>query len=162
MGELSMKRSKPMARRWIRRREAPNVPPNDRPMAPLRALEKRPNYSGCTSGVPVEKDNAVRSEAYRRLVAAMPCKHCGRIGRSQAAHPPPQGKALKQDDRLVFALCADELMRAGCHKRFDQYELFPHDVALRWAARWAFETRAEILAAGDWPANLPMFDEATA
>jgi hypothetical protein len=157
-----VKRSRPMARRWIRRKEGPNVPINDRPMAPLRALERVPNYGGCVSGVPVEKDNAVRSEAYRRLVAAGPCKHCGRVGRSQAAHPPPEGKSLKHDDRLCFALCCDELMRRGCHPRFDLYELFPHDVALRVAARWAFETRAEILAAGLWPAGLLPFDEAMA
>lgn len=113
-------------------------------------------YRATAQCSPQPKDAPVRSEAYRRLVAAKPCKHCGRIGRSQAAHPPPEGKALKQDDRLVFPLCADELMRKGCHPRFDQYELFTHEVALRWAAQWAFETRAEIIAAGEWPKNLPL------
>ncbi len=122
----------------------------------------RGSYGGTTTGRPISKDDAVRSEAYRRLVAARPCKHCGRVGRSQAAHPPPEGKSLKHDDRMCFPLCCDELMRRGCHPRFDNYELFTHEVALAWAARWAFETRAEILAAGEWPAGLELFDEATA
>lgn len=152
-----------MKRTAFKRRDGPTVRPVREWTGEYNPDRPRAVMARCDAAAkPITKDNAVRSEAYRRLVAAMPCKHCGRIGRSQAAHPPPQGKALKQDDRLVFPLCADELMRRGCHPRFDNYELFTHEVALAWAAQWAFETRAEIIAAGQWPAGLPLFDESQA
>lgn len=156
-----MKRSKPLKRTPFRRKEGPTTKPArewtgeyrpERPMAVMARCD--------VPAHPMPKEYAVRSEPYRRLVAARPCKHCGRIGRSQAAHPPPEGKALKHDDRLCFPLCCDELLRKGCHPRFDQYELFPHDVALRWAAKWGAETRAEIIADGLWPPGLPLVQDA--
>lgn len=101
------------------------------------------------------KDEPVRSEPYRRLVAAMPCKHCGRQKNSQAAHVPPEGKAIKVDDRETFPLCADGPRRRGCHSKFDQYELMPREKAVKQAKNWAAETRAEIEAAGLWPKRLP-------
>jgi hypothetical protein len=132
----------------VRQRDREYIPSTVKPVTPG-------SYGACGERAePMPKDAPVRSEAYRRLVAAMPCKYCGRVGRSQAAHPPPDGKAIKHDDRLCFALCADELGRKGCHPRFDQYELFPHDEALRMAAHWGEETRVEIIAAGDWPLGL--------
>jgi hypothetical protein len=132
--------------------------------ANMRALVASPSqgrgsYVACGERAePIPKENAVRSEAYRRLVAALPCKNCGRVGRSQAAHPPPEGKSLKHDDRKCFPLCCDELGRKGCHPRYDQYELFPHDVALRWAAHWGEETRVQITKAGLWPLGLEPFE----
>jgi hypothetical protein len=124
------------------------------PPAVVQRVERAGVYAGSTSGQTIAKEAPVRSEPYRRLVAARPCKNCGRIGRSQAAHPPPTGKAIKQDDRLCFPLCADELARAGCHPRFDQYVLFPYEQAIQVAKQWGAETRAEIVHDGDWPAGL--------
>lgn len=156
-----MKRGTPLKRTPFRRKEGPTLKPAREWSGEYRPERPRAVMARCDAPArPMPKDAAVRSEAYRRLVAAKPCKHCGRIGRSQAAHPPPEGKSIKHDDRKCFALCCDELMRKGCHPRFDQYELCTHDVALRWAATWAFETRAEILAAGEWPPGLELFDEA--
>ena len=46
----------------------------------------------------VAKAAPVRSEAYRRLVASLPCIACGIQGYSQAAHLPPEAKGMKQVD----------------------------------------------------------------
>ena len=43
--------------------------------------------------VPVPKLKPARDEAYRRLVSALPCAHCGRPGPSQVCHV-DQGKGI--------------------------------------------------------------------
>lgn len=113
--------------------------------------------SGGKPEVAHPKDDAVRSEKYLRLVAQRPCKNCHRRGPSQAAHPPPKGKQIKQDDREAFPLCADGPRRKGCHPKFDNYDLMPHAAAVKQAKKWGAETRAEIQAEGTWPKRLPMF-----
>ena len=112
-------------------------------------------------GIPITaqpKTEAIRSEPYRRLVAAMPCKACGIQGYSQAAHLPPDGKGVKQDDRLIFALCCDRPGKQGCHPKFDQYKLYPHSVALTVGMAWAMDTMRAVTAAGNWPKNLPIYE----
>ena len=112
----------------------------------------------CEVGIPITaqpKTEAIRSEPYRRLVAAMPCKACGIQGYSQAAHLPPEGKGVKQDDRLIFALCCTRVGITGCHADYDQYRMFSHEVALTVGMAWAMDTMRAIEAAGDWPKNLP-------
>ncbi len=123
--------------------------------APSPKTGAKVNKSGAKPHISVPKDEAVRSEPYRRLVAARACKNCGRQKCSQAAHPPPEGKGIKQDDRETFPLCADAPRRKGCHPKFDQYELMPHEKAVRQAKKWAAETRAEIEAEGMWPKSVP-------
>ena len=44
----------------------------------------------------VAKAAPVRSEAYRRAVASLPCIACGIQGYSQAAHLPPEAKGMKR------------------------------------------------------------------
>lgn len=109
------------------------------------------------AGAAQPKTEAIRSEPYRRLVAAMPCKACGIQGYSQAAHLPPDGKSVKQDDRLIFALCSTRPGITGCHVEFDQYRMFSHEVALTVGMAWAMDTMRAIEAAGDWPKNLPLW-----
>lgn len=106
---------------------------------------------------PIPKDNPMKSEAYRRLVALYPCKACGIAGYSQAAHTNrgAKGLGLKADDRDTAPLCADRPGIVGCHTRFDRYELFPADIAERVMAAWIADTQRQIEAAGLWPANLP-------
>jgi hypothetical protein len=120
-----------------------------------RRAEKKASKSVEKPEVAHPKDDIVRSEAYRRLVAARPCKNCGRHKRSQAAHVPPEGKGIKVDDRETFPLCCDGPRYKGCHPKFDQYELMPRDKAVKQGRKWAAETRAEIQAEGLWPKNLP-------
>lgn len=112
-------------------------------------------------GVAQPKTEAVRSEAYRRLVAAMPCKACGIQGYSQAAHLPPDGKGVKQDDRLIFPLCCTRPGITGCHVDYDQYRMHPHEAAIAIGLAWALETMHEIIEAGDWPKKLPHWRTST-
>lgn len=110
---------------------------------------------------PIPKDNPIRSEQYRRLVAMYPCKACGIAGYSQAAHinRGAKGLGLKADDRDTAPLCADRPGVVGCHTRFDRYELFPADIAERVMDAWIADTQRQIEAAGLWPANLPKRSE---
>jgi hypothetical protein len=105
------------------------------------------------------KQNVIRSEPYRRLVSARPCKACGIQGHSQAAHVPPDGKGIKQDDREIFALCCTRVGIPGCHVDFDQYRMFSKLKARIIGRAWAADTRRAIVAAGMWPKNLPKLDE---
>jgi hypothetical protein len=65
---------------------------------------------------PQPKDTPVRSEAYRRYVAALPCWLCGVHGHSQAAHGDEgKGMALKSSDLTCFPLCEPNNGLCGCH-----------------------------------------------
>ena len=103
---------------------------------------------------PVRKDQPVRHEGYRRLVAALPCAHCRIEGASQAAHVNHgKAKASKVDDRLTFPLC--HVGAKGCHPAFDEYRLFDGRAAhVAAGERWVRETAGLIFKAGDWPADL--------
>lgn len=111
---------------------------------------------------PVEKDNPQRSEAYRRLVAAMPCASCGKVGHSQHAHNNNgKAKAMKNDDRDAMPLCADAPGEVGCHSRFDQYALFStREEHISAGKAWAAQTRKQIETQGLWPRNLEKWNSA--
>jgi hypothetical protein len=101
------------------------------------------------------KTTAARSEAYRRLVAAMPCKACGIQGYSQAAHPNHgKGMGIKTDDRACFALCCDRVGVSGCHSKWDRYEIGGRFAQIPMEVAWGADTRRQITAQGQWPANL--------
>jgi hypothetical protein len=160
-----MKRS-PMRRTAFKRKHEPAVAREDRPVAPLGTL--RPltpgTYKGSTSG-PVAKVVPVESEPYRRLVAALPCRNCGVVGYSQAAHPNTnKGAGTKTDDRLCFALCAVHPegggLVPGCHARFDQGALYSKAVRRELEPVWGADTRRAIEAAGAWPKGLPKLEPA--
>lgn len=125
------------------------------PRAPAKPVMRRSVYARMDVVVPVPKDVIVRSEPYRRLVAARPCKACGIWGLSQAAHVPPEGARLKQSDLLTFPLCCTRELITGCHVEFDQFRMFPRAQAVEQGMRWAAETADEIQADGLWPRNLP-------
>lgn len=108
----------------------------------------------------VAKECPAQSEAYRRLVAAMPCAHCGAQGLSQHAHLNlGKGMALKTDDRTGFPLCCDRPGEEGCHTRFDQYRLLPGGADAHHAAGkvWGAQTRSQIRNSGQWPKRLPVW-----
>lgn len=107
--------------------------------------------------VATPKQELVRSEAYRRVVAGLPCKICGVVGYSQAAHPNAgKGGGIKTDDRLCFALCCDRPGVQGCHPKFDQGALYSRPRRRVLEAQWSAETAATITAAGAWPVGLPL------
>lgn len=66
--------------------------------------------------VQTPKDEPVRSEPYRRAVAALPCFRCGIHGLSQAAHADEgKGLAIKACDLTCYPLCGTRLGEPGCH-----------------------------------------------
>ena len=110
-------------------------------------------------GLAQPKTEVVRSEVYRRLVAAMPCIACG-CGPSQAAHPNTgKGMAMKTDDRLCFPLCGPQPSRPGCHALFDQGVMFSKVARRSIEPAWGADTRRRIIANGKWPQRLPLWDE---
>ena len=109
--------------------------------------------------VPAPKACEVRSEAYRRLVAAMPCQICGRPGPNQAAHPNTgKGMSMKADDRLCFALCADRFGAQGCHSLFDQGAMMTKAQRREFERMAAWRTQESIKASGEWPAWLAPYE----
>lgn len=110
--------------------------------------------------ISVPKAEPVRHEVYRRLVAALPCIHCGRQGHSQAAHPNTgKGAGLKTDDRECFPLCADGPEHVGCHTLFDQSALMTKAERRRVEPVWGWATRTAIRKADCWPAGLDPWPE---
>ena len=103
----------------------------------------------------VEKSAPMRSEAYRRAVASLPCIACGIQGHSQAAHLPPEAKGMKQSDLLTFPLCCVRVGVPGCHQDYDNYRLFPKHAAMTVGRAWAKDTQRRIQAMGLWPKGLP-------
>lgn len=108
---------------------------------------------------PQPKESPVRSEPYRRLVAMLPCAFCGIAELSQAAHPPPTGKGMKEDDRECFPMCCARPGTPGCHYLFDQYKLMPKTKMRAWAAAAAADTRDTIEGNGLWPKRLPLYEQ---
>ena len=110
----------------------------------------------------VEKSAPVRSEAYRRLVASLPCAYCGIEGYSQHAHENDgKGARLKVDDRRAMPLCCSRPGIEGCHVAFDQYRLVPggRDAHADLGRALAEQTRSRLNALGLWPAGLPAPDD---
>lgn len=106
--------------------------------------------------VAAPKAEPIRSKAYLRLVAQLPCKHCGIWGHSQAAHS-NQGKGMgtKACDLQTFPLCADRPGQRGCHSLFDQGALFSKEARRLIEAAWVADTQRHIHAMGVWPEKYP-------
>ena len=152
-------RRTPMKRSaWPRRRAGVSPETPVAPAPPVKRLARPANYAPATGhATAVKKDAPARSEAYRRIVAEMPCAACGIAGYSQHAHANEgKGMGIKTDDRAGFPLCAPRPGIEGCHARFDQYRLLPggRDAHAAAGEEWAARTRAAILKAGQWPKNL--------
>ena len=114
---------------------------------------------GTRAAAPIQKAAPVRSEAYRRVVASLPCIACGIQGYSQAAHLPPEAKGMKQSDLLTFPLCCTRVGIPGCHQDYDQYRLFPREAAMTVGRAWAADTQRRIHVMGLWPKGLPVPDD---
>lgn len=108
----------------------------------------------------VEKSAPVRSEAYRRAVASLPCINCGVPGHSQCAHSNSgKGAGIKASDLDSFPLCtvhpgADGRLVQGCHENFDQGALFTKAVRREREPVWAADTQRRLLAMGLVPPSL--------
>lgn len=103
----------------------------------------------------VPKDEPLRSETYRRLVASLPCVGCGRAAPSQHCHLNlGKGAGMKTDDRLAWAGCADLPGVLGCHSRLDQHST-DKTVRRRLEARRVLRTINHLLDTKRWPASVP-------
>ena len=113
----------------------------------------------------VEKAAPVRSEAYRRAVASLPCINCGVQGHSQCAHSNSgKGAGIKASDLDSFPLCtvhpgADGRLVQGCHENFDRGALFTKAVRRELEPVWAADTQRRIKAMGLWPKGVPVPDD---
>lgn len=123
---------------------------------------RAPQPVAIAPAAPVTKGAPVRSEAYRRLVASLPCIACGVPGYSQCAHSNSgKGAGIKASDLDSFPLCtvhpgADGRLVQGCHENFDQGALFPKAVRRELEPLWAADTQRRIQAMGIWPKALPL------
>jgi hypothetical protein len=134
------------------------------PRAPLPALTRPVVYIE-TQRLPVvvPKEAVVRSEEYRRLVAAMPCIVCGVEGSSQAAHADMgKGKGIKTDDRTCYPACSTRPGRAGCHDMMGASGTLTKEERRASERLYGRLTRARILADGMWPTSVPLWDDAKA
>jgi hypothetical protein len=91
------------------------------------------------------KARPVRDESYRRLVAALPCAHCGKPGPSQAAHGDEgKGIGLKACDLTCYPLCADSPGRRGCHSILGASGMFTKEQRRHLEASYATLTRERL------------------
>ncbi|MVW80197.1 hypothetical protein [Bordetella sp. 02P26C-1] len=103
-----------------------------------------------------KKESSVfRSRQHRLNVATLDCVHCGRQGRSQAAHlnllAAGKGMGLKASDALIVPLCCDEPGRRGCHHALDQGAVYDKATSAALQIGWIQETRAQLRALRQWP-----------
>lgn len=105
---------------------------------------------------PRKKDDLVRSEPYRRLVASMPCVNCGLQGYSQHAHENTgKAKGMKVCDLRAMPLCCTRVGVLGCHAEFDQYKLFStKQEHVDKGREWVEQTQREVYERGLWPKNI--------
>ena len=105
----------------------------------------------------IPKSQPVRSTAYRRIVASLPCCICGVPGYSQAAHGSDgKGMGIKACDlKTLFPACCDRPGVRGCHSRLDQGALFTKAARHALEPAWAADTQRKIHAMGLWPKGVP-------
>lgn len=95
------------------------------------------------------KATIVRSESYRRFVAAQPCFGCGVSGWSQCAHANHgKGLAMKTSDLMSFPLCAPHYGLIGCHQQHDLCLGMTRDVRRELEVKYVDRMQAIARAAG--------------
>lgn len=85
---------------------------------------------------PMPKVKPVRSEAYRRKVAELPCICCGKPGPSQCAHANyGKGMGTKASDTESFPLCPE------CHRLLDQSGVYDKETRRALEQKWIAATK---------------------
>lgn len=104
------------------------------------------DMAGCAT---VEKARPLRSEAYRRYVAAHACFGCGVQGWSQCAHE-NAGKSMarKVCDSRTFPLCGPRLGLIGCHQQYDIGIEMSREEKRAMAAGYVARMQAQAIADG--------------
>lgn len=105
--------------------------------------------------VPLPKERPVRSEAYRRAVASLPCALCGIEGYSNACHGDAgKGLSIKSGDLTCWPGCVDRPGVIGCHSRIGALAELAREERRAFERRLAISTQDEVLRRGLWPAGL--------
>ena len=108
------------------------------PRQPTRAIPAlfKPPAKVIEKAKPAPKVKPVRSEAYRRLVAELPCICCGKPGPSQCAHANyGKGMGTKASDTESFPRCPE------CHRWLDQTGVYDKETRRALEAKWIAETK---------------------
>ena len=113
--------------------------------------------------VSIPKEAPVVHEGYRKLVRLMACAHCGTFGYTQFCHSDEgKGMGIKSDDRTGWPGCGPhhegKAMVPGCHFLVGSTGYLTRDQRRSLEAQYASQTRQQIHAAGQWPADLPQFE----
>ncbi len=88
---------------------------------------------------PQPKSKPVRSKAYRRYVAELPCYNCGLDGPSQAAHADfGKGTGIKSSDLTCYPLCPP------CHSRIGTEAIFSKEDRRKFEVQAQQETMAQL------------------
>ena len=95
--------------------------------------------------VPVPKENPLRSEAYRRRVAALACAHCGIVGFSQCAHGDEgKGLSIKASDDTCYPACGPRPGEPGCHYLIGTSGQYSRDERRALERLYAKRTRTQL------------------
>lgn len=127
-----------------------------KPLPPrTKSVPQRGTGRGAITAVDAEvraapKSEPLRSEAYRRLVAALPCHLCRVRGYSQAAHADAgKGLGIKACDLTCYPLCGphwvDGYVTAGCHNLVGATGTMTRDERREFEAEAAASTRLALL-----------------
>jgi hypothetical protein len=96
---------------------------------------------------PRPKEAPVRSEAYRRLVASLPCIVCGIAGYTQACHADlGKGMGIKTSDLTCWPGCGPHGGLPGCHYTLGTSGTMSRDERRAKEAAYAERTRCELVA----------------
>ena len=98
------------------------------------------------------KHNYIRSPRLLRLVASLPCQHCGKEGETQAAHTNwghGKGRGIKADDNMTAALCQ------SCHAEIDQGARLSKEERQRMWDKAHLQTMLLLHRHPLWPDNVP-------
>lgn len=145
-----------------RKAPAPYVKP-EREYRPVQKLTAPVNYARFDSAMSAApKENPVRSAAYRKLVASLPCIRCGIVGYSQAAHA-DQGKGahIKADDRTCYPACCTRPGYIGCHAVIGSTGTYTREERRALEIEYGIRTRQKVRQMGKWPKGIPHMEEQT-
>ena len=133
--------SRPMRRLPARAATQCSYPPRPRAVA----VAVHDGKARMTLVMPRPKDAPVSDEAYRRLVSALPCAHCGRPPPSQCAHADEgKGMGIKSSDLDTFPACADAPGRVGCHSLIGASGMFTREQRRHLERTYAERTRENL------------------
>lgn len=123
--------------------------PKEAPARELRMVDTRARLT-----VAVPKVKVWQHAGYMDAVRALPCIRCNAPPRSQFCHADEgKGTGTKSDCRAGWPGCA------ACHHAIGTQRIYPKAERRAFEADYGRRTRAAIIAAGAWPANLPRWAE---